>query len=200
MAQVPLIEEPSGTLILNTEGAGLSHEQFYQLCADNPELHLELSARKELVIMTLPGGKTGLRNTRICKQLIDWAETSQSGFAFGPLTLFALPNGALRAPDASWIRKDRWLVLTDEEQEKAPPLCPDFVLELMSRTDRLRPLQKKMIEYLANGARLGWLVDPFKKRIYVYRPDQQVLCLENPTVVDGVPVLSGFVLRLEQVW
>ena len=200
MARVPIIEEQAGALILNFEGAGLSSEQFFQLCVDNPELHLELSARNELVIMTLPGGKTGLRNTQICKQLIIWADNNDAGPVFGPLTLFVLPNGAMRAPDASWVRKDRWDALTDAQQESAPPLCPDFVLELMSRTDRLRPLHEKMLEYQANGAQLGWLVDPFKKRVYVYRSGFPMQRLDNPAAVEGDPVLKGFVLQLSGIW
>lgn len=120
MARIPVREEQAGALVLNTESAGLYTEQFFQLCRDNPELRLELSARKELVIMTLPGGKTGRRNALICTQLTQWAETNMTGPVFGPLTLFALPNGALRAPDASWVRADRWSVLTDEQQEGRP--------------------------------------------------------------------------------
>ena len=200
MAKVPLTEEQIGTIVLNVQGAGLTPQQFFRLCTDNPELHLELSARKELVIMTLPGGKTGRRNTLICSRLTDWAESNGTGPVFGPLTLFALPNGAMRAPDASWIRSDRWDALTDEQQEGAPPLCPDFVLELMSRSDRLRPLQEKMAEYIANGARLGWLIDPFKKRVYVYRPGLPIQRLDNPMTIKGDPVLPGFVLHLSGIW
>jgi Uma2 family endonuclease len=200
MARVPIIEEQAGALILNVEAAGLSSEQFFQLCLDNPELHLELSARKELVITTLPGGKTGLRNTAICTQLTIWSQKTGSGPVFGPLTLFVLPNGAMRAPDASWVRKDRWDALTDTQQESAPPLCPDFVLELMSRTDRLRPLQEKMAEYLETGAQLGWLIDPYKKRVYVYRSGFQMQRLDNPDAVEGDPILKGFVLKLSEIW
>jgi Uma2 family endonuclease len=200
MARVPLREEQTGAVVLNIEGAGLSPEQFFQLCSDNPELHLELSARKELVIMTLPGGKTGRRNTLICTQLTQWAESHRTGPVFGPSTLFALPNGALRAPDASWIRGERWNTLTDEQQEGAPPLCPDFVLELRSASDRLQILQEKMTEYLDNGAQLGWLIDPFQKRVYVYRPGLTMQILENPVVIEGDPVLPGFVLKISRIW
>jgi Uma2 family endonuclease len=153
-----------------------------------------------LVITTLPGGKTGLRNTAICTQLTIWSQKTGSGPVFGPLTLFVLPNGAMRAPDASWVRKDRWDTLTDTQQESAPPLCPDFVLELMSRTDRLRPLQEKMAEYLETGAQLGWLIDPYKKRVYVYRSGFQMQRLDNPDAVEGDPILKGFVLKLSEIW
>jgi Uma2 family endonuclease len=200
MARVPFKEEQAGTLVLNIEAAGLSQEQFFSLCNDNPELHLELSARKELVIMTLRGGKTGRRNTLICARLTQWAENHAAGPVFGPLTLFVLPNGAMRAPDASWVRDDRWNALTDEQQEGAPPLCPDFVLELASRSDRVRSLQGKMVEYIENGAQLGWLIDPFQKRVYVYRHGFPMQTLKNPDAVNGDPVLPGFVLELSQTW
>ena len=150
--------------------------------------------------MTLQGGKTGRRNTRICYRLEQWAEQNGTGLTFSPLTLFVLPNGALRAPDASWIKSERWDALTDEQQEKAPPLCPDFVVELMSRSDRLKPLQAKMHEYIENGAHLGWLIDPFKKRVYVYRPGTSVEILKNPTAINGEPVLAGFIFQLSEIW
>jgi len=133
MARGPLTEEEviADSRVLNLETVGLSDEQFFQLCLDNRELHLELTAQKELVIMTLPGGKTGRRNEIICRRLRNWAEQDGTGITFVPLTLFILPNGAKRAPDASWLRRERWDSLTAEQQEKAPPLCPDFVVELV---------------------------------------------------------------------
>src|SRR5437762_14373573 len=130
MASVPLTEQDvSGDwLVLNLQEVRLSDEQFVALCADNRELHLELTAQKELVIMTLPGGKTGRRNVIISRRLEDWSEKDGTGITFSPLTLFALPNGAKRASDASWLKKERWEALTDDQQEKLTPVCPDFVL------------------------------------------------------------------------
>ena len=182
MASVPLTEQDVSAdwLVLNLQEVRLSDEQFVALCADNRELHLELTAQKELVIMTLPGGKTGRRNDIISRRLGNWAEQDATGITFSPLTLFALPNGARRAPDASWLKKQRWEALTDEQQEKLAPLCPDFVLELISPSDisqaRFKMLQSKMEEYIENGAQLGWLIDPFKKNVYIYRPGQSVEC------------------------
>src|SRR5437667_2784427 len=128
MASVPLTEQDVGGdwLVLNLQEVRLSDEQFVALCADNRELHLEFTAQKELVIMTLPGGKTGRRNAIISRRLEDWSEKDGTGITFSPLTLFALPNGARRAPDASWLKKQRWEVLTDEQQDRLTPLCPDF--------------------------------------------------------------------------
>ena len=204
MARVPFTEEQvmADSLVLNVETVGLSDEQFFELCRDNRELHLELTAQKELVIMTLPGGKTGRRNMAICYCLEDWAKREGTGITFVPLTLFVLPNGAKRAPDASWLRRDRWDALTGEQQEAAPPLCPDFVVELMSRSDRrrLKMLQAKMAEYIDNGAQLGWLIDPFKKNVYIYRPGESMQCLEGPTTIHGDPVLPGFAFQVSEIW
>src|SRR5262249_48959063 len=150
-------------------------------------LRLELSAQKELIIMTLPGGRKSRRNTLITTNLTNWTTKDVTGLAFGPDCLFALPNGAFRAPDASWILRTRWDALSTEEQENAVPICPDFVLELMSRTDRLKRVQAKMDEYMANGARLGWLIDPYKKNVYIYSPVEPVRQLESPTSISGDP-------------
>ena len=206
MASVPLTEEQVTDvfLVLNLEHVGLTDEQFVELCSDNDEFHLELTAQKELVIMTLPPLGTGRRNTTISTDLEIWARENGTGITFGPLTMFALPNGARRAPDGSWVRRERWDALSKEEQEKLTTFFPDFVVELMSRSDRrpvrFRMLQAKMAEYIANGAQLGWLIDPYKKRVYVYRPNEPVECVENPETVSGDPVLPGFTFHVSQIW
>jgi Uma2 family endonuclease len=206
MASIPLTEEQVGEdfVILDFGRVGLSDEQFVELCADNPELHLELTARKELVIMTLPPPPTGRRNDIICRRLGNWAEKDGTGVSFTP-TLFALPNGAKRAPDAAWMKLEKWNSVSDEQKEGlSTPLCPDFVVELMSKSDRrpvrFRMLQAKMDEYLANGVQLGWMIDPFQKRVYVYRPNARVECLENPTTISGDPVLPGFIFDVAELW
>ena len=205
MASVPMEEEVTDVfLVLNLEHVGLTDEQFVELCSDNDEFHLELTAQKELVIMTLPPLGTGRRNTTISTDLEIWSRENGTGITFGPLTMFALPNGARRAPDASWVRRERWDALSKEEQEKLTTFFPDFVVELMSRSDRrpvrFRMLQAKMAEYIANGAQLGWLIDPYKKRVYIYRPNKPVECLENPETVSGEPVLPGFTFHVSQIW
>jgi Uma2 family endonuclease len=206
MTSIPFTEQDvaGDCLVLNIDKVGLSDEQFVALCADNRELHLELTAQKELVIMTLPGGKTGLRNDIICRRLGNWAEKDGKGITFAPLTLFMLPNGARRAPDAAWLRREKWDALTDEQKESIPPLCPDFVVELMSPSDRrpvrFRMIQAKMAEYIENGAQLGWLVDPFEKKVYVYRPHEPVQCLESPSTLYGDPILPGFAFQISEIW
>ena len=206
MASVPLIEEQVAEdfVVLNLEKVGITDEQFVELCADNRELHLELTAQKELVIMPLPGGKTGRRNESITTSLANWARQDGTGVTFATSTPFHFSNGANRAPDASWVRREKWDALTDEQQEKLPLLCPDFLVELMSPSDRrpvrFRMLQAKMEEYIANGVRLGWLIDPFEKKVYVYRPGKPVECLQNPDTLYGDPVLPGFVYQTTELW
>jgi len=190
-------EEP---LTLDMKSAGLTDEQFYQLCADNRELRLELTANRELVIMPPTGGETGRRNTRLTQRLANWAEKDGTGEAFASSTGFNLGNGAKRSPDAAWVRRSRWEALTEAQQEEFIPLCPDFVVELRSRKDRLRTLQAKMEEYMRNGAELGWLIDPVAQRVYVYRPRQLVECLEAPSTLSGEPVLPGFTFNASEIW
>jgi Uma2 family endonuclease len=206
MASVPLTEEQvsDDLVILNFEKVGISDDQLIDLCSDNRDFDFELTAQKELLIMTPPGPKTGLRNVAITTDLENWARQDGTGLTFATNTLLHLANGAKRGPDGSWVRLEKWNSLTDEQQEKIPPLCPDFVVELMSPSDRrpyrFRMVQAKMDEYIANGVQLGWLIDPFQKTVYVYRPGQAVERLENPSTLYGDPVLPGFVFQTTEIW
>lgn len=185
---------------LNLKAVQLSEEQFVRLCEENPDLRLELTAQGELIIMPPTGFKTGQRNNRLSRHLDVWAETDGTGVACDSSTLFTLPNGAKRSPDASWVRKERFATLTTDQQESFLPLCPDFVVELRSPTDRLPDLQDKMQEYMENGAQLGWLIDPFDKRVYVYRVHQPVEVLDDPEMLSGDPELVGFTLPVQELW
>ena len=178
----------------------LSPEQFKQLCADNPELRLELTSTGELIVMPPAVSKSGLRNFNLSSQLARWVEEDDSGVGFDSSAGFTLPNAAIRAPDASWIRRDRWEGFGEEEKEEFAPICPDFVIELRSPTDRLATLQAKMQEYVDNGAQLGWLIDPFERRVYIYRPGREMEVLEDPETVLGDPELPGFVLNVRELW
>jgi Uma2 family endonuclease len=200
MAHLSTIPEPREPVRLNVRGLIVTDEQFGLLCQENPDLQLELTAQKELLIMPPMGFKTGRRNSRIGRHIDLWAETDGTGVVCDSSTLFTLPNGAKRSPDVSWIKKESLETLSDEEQEGVLPRCPDFVVELRSPTDRLSDLQEKMQEYIANGARLGWLIDPFEERVYVYRPGQPIEILDNPATLNGDPVLPGFVLPVREVW
>lgn len=187
-------------ITLDVHSVGLSDEQFFRLCQDNRELRMELTAQGELIIMTPTGSKTGWRSGKIFHRLTAWAEQDRSGLTFDSSTGFTLPNGAKRSPDAAWIRRERWEALTEEEQEVFAPICPDFVLELRSPADKLSMLQDKMLEYMENGAQLGWLIDPKERRVYIYRQGQPEECLENPETIAGDPLLNGFILNVQDIW
>jgi Uma2 family endonuclease len=195
-----MLSESSLPVALDVHSFRLTDEQFQQLCRDNEDLRLELTADGELIIMAPTGGTTGSRNADITSQLTSWAKEDGTGVSFDSSTMFCLPNGAKRSPDAAWVRRERWETLTREEQDSFVPLCPDFVLELRSATDRLSALQEKMEEYVANGAQLGLLVDPKAKQVYVYRPNQPFERVDNPQTIGGDPLLPGFVLDLKDIW
>ncbi len=201
MAQTTSVIEitPVGWTI-NLKSIQLTDEQFDQVCQDNPDLRLELTAHGELIIMPPTGLPTGNRNSRLTRRLDEWAEQDSTGLAFDSSTLFTLPNGAKRSPDASWIKRERYDQLTEKQKEGFAPICPDFVIELRSRTDRLTTLQEKMAEYIENGAQLGWLIDPIAKRVFIYRPDQPVESLDQPESLTGESVLAGFTLNLREIW
>ena len=198
MSKQLLEEAPALALDLNS--LRLSDEQFEQLCRDNEDLRLELTADGELLIMAPTGGTTGSRNADLTTQLTIWAKKDGSGLSFDSSTMFCLSNGAKRSPDAAWIRFDRWNTLTEKEQESFVPLCPDSVLELRSPTDGLSFLQEKMQEYIANGALLGLLIDRKSRLVYLYRPDQPVEKLDDPAGVTCEPVLPEFVLSMKDIW
>ena len=146
------------------------------------------------------GSKTGLRNARLKSRLANWADIDGTGVCFDSSTGFTLPNGAKYSPDSAWIRRARWDALTNQEQESFAPLCPDFVIELRSHSDSLSRLQNKMQEYLENGTQLGWLIDPIKRQVYIYRSKLDVEVLDDPETVSGEPLLSGFILNLQELW
>lgn len=178
----------------------LSDEQLYEFTQINRDLRIERNAQGELIIMPPTGGETGQRNAEITMQLRLWAKSDGGGATFDSSTGFRLPNGAVRSPDASWVRRPRLAGMSDEEQKKFIPLCPDFVIELRSATDSLSLLKEKMREYLDNGAQLGWLLDPEQRRVYVYRVGEEVEGMESPEAISGEPLLSSFILDLREIW
>ncbi len=178
----------------------LTDEQFYQLCQTNKDLRFERNATGELIIMPPVGGESSNRNGRINQQLFNWSDEDGTGIAFDSSGGFKLPNGADRSPDASWVKLSRWNALTTEQQTKFLPLCPDFVIELLSPSDSLKVTQKKMEEYQENGVRLGWLINRKLRQVEIYRIGQSVEILENPSSLSGEDVLPGFVLDLEKIW
>lgn len=195
-------EQAPGALVLHFGPLlkNLSDDEFFDFCMLNEDLSLELTSEGDLIIMSPTGGKTGHRNFKLIGSFAAWAKEDGTGKGFDSSTVFALPNGAKRSPDLAWVRNERWEALTEKEQEKFPPLCPDFVVELRSPSDALPMLQAKMQEYIANGAQLGWLLDPFKQKAYIYRPQAPLEILDNPQTLSGEPLLSGFVLDVRALW
>ena len=202
MAQIisPSPHEVGPVLTLDFSSIRLTRAQFEHLCRDNRDLRLELTSNGELVVMPPTGSKTGLRNFNLNGQLRIWVEKDGTGVAFDSSTGFTLPDGAIRSPDASWIRRERWDALTEEEREGFAPLCPDFVVELRSPGNALKPLQEKMEEYIRNGAQLGWLIDPVQCRVYIYWAGQEVELLNDAAEVSADPILPGFQLLLTELW
>jgi Uma2 family endonuclease len=178
----------------------MSDEQFFELCQLNRDLRLERTSHGDLVIMPPTGGETGRMNFELTGVFSLWVHADGSGVGFDSSTGFTLPNGAKRSPDLAWVRRSRWEALTQEQRAGFVPLCPDFVVELRSPSDALEYVQAKMQEYLHNGAQLGWLIDPIEKKVYNYRPQAPLACLDNPQTISGDPVLPGFVLELGRVW
>ena len=179
----------------------LSDAEFEQIVRANPEWNFEQTAAGELVIVPPTGGTSGRKNSSLTGQLNAWVEAHLSlGESFDSNTLFVLPNGARRMPDASWVKRDRWEALTQQQQDGYVPLCPDFVVELRSPTDSLEELQAKMREYIDNGARLGWLINPQARQVEIYRQGQQVEILSDPTTLSGEDVLPGFTLNLQRIF
>ncbi|BAB76553.1 Uma2 family endonuclease [Anabaena sp. FACHB-709] len=178
----------------------LTREQFYQLCVENPDLKLERNAQGELIIMPPTGGETGRSNVNLILQVASWNEINHGGEVFDSSTGFTLPNGADRSPDVSWVEKSRWEALTKEQREKFIPLCPDFVIEIMSPSDSLKKVQEKMFEYRSNGCRLGWLINRKRQEVEIYRPEQEVEILTLPQTLSGEDVLPGFILNLQRIW
>ena len=178
----------------------LNDDQFYELCQLNGDFRIERNAAGELVIMPPTGSETDERNFNLVGQLWVWTKQDGTGVGFGSSGGFTLPNGAVRSPDAAWIKRERWEAIPAELRKKFAPICPEFVIELRSQSDRLQILQDKMQEYIDNGTQLGWLIDRKQRRVFIYRPNIAVEVLDNPKTLYGEPLLLGFVLDLSQVW
>lgn len=196
----PPSEKIEPFLSLDFRSLRLTAAEFEQLCRDNPDLRLELTSTGGLIVMPPAGSKTGQRNFSLSGQFRVWVEKDGTGVGFDSSTGFTLPDTAVLSPDVSWVRRDRWDALTQAEQERFAPLCPDFVIELRSRWNTLKAQQEKMQEYLENGTQLAWFIDPRERRVYIYRPGEEVEVLTDAAIVSGDPVLKGFVLQLTELW
>ncbi len=201
--QAQAAAEPLGPIVLRLAPVvQLTDDQLAELSSLNDILRIERNAKGELEILPPALPVTGNQESSINADLTIWTRGDGTGVAFGPTAGFTLPNGAIRSPDASWIRKTRIAELTSEQREGFWSICPDFVIELRSASDTLRGLRRKMEEYMENGARLGWLIDPLdsRRRVYIYRPNAPVEILDGPETLSGEPELPGFTLNLQPVW
>jgi Uma2 family endonuclease len=183
-------------LTLNLDSVHLTDEQFYQLCQNNQELKFERTPKGQLIIMPPVGGESGNREAELIIDLGIWNRQTQLGYTFSSSTIFKLPNGADRSPDAAWIRRERWEALTPEQKRKFPPIAPDFVIELRSATDDLEMLRSKMQEYMDAGVQLAWLINPQQQQVEIYRSGQDVEVRNLPTELSGENILPGFSLNL----
>ncbi|MGB2925322.1 MAG: Uma2 family endonuclease [Limnothrix sp.] len=180
--------------------ASMSREEFYAFCQANRDLRIERTATGEVIVMPPAFSDTGNRNFNLAAYLWVWSEQDGTGLGFDSSAGFTLPNGAMRSPDASWMRKEKWEALSAEEQASFAPVCPDFVIELRSKSDTLKSLKAKMEEYLENGVLLGWLIDRQNRTVHIYRPNQEPIILENPTIISADPELFGFKLSMAKIW
>ena len=186
------------------KGFKVTPEQFEQLAFAEQTARMELTKDGELIVMSPTGGTAGRKNFNLYLDLGNWNRQTKLGEAFDSSTIFVLSSGARRSPDVSWIKSDRWNQLTQKEKDSFPPLVPDFIIELVSPSDlknqRYEDLQAKMQEYLDNGVKLGWLIEPSAKTVEIYRPNQQVEVLNNPQTLSGEKILPGFVLDLSEIF
>lgn len=187
-------------LTINLKQFVATSDEFFDLCQANPTLQMERTAAGEVIVMSPAGSKTSARNAGITGQLWQWNEETELGITFDSSGCFHLPNGADRSPDAAWILAERWNALTPRQQQKFAPICPDFVVELRSSSDSMADLRDKLQEFIDNGARLGWLIDPETHTVEIYEPGEEVEILYNPDRVAGDPVLPGFLLNMKRVW
>ncbi len=184
-------------LTVDLKQVHLTDEQFYQLCISNPELNIERNAAGGLILMSPVGGDSGSREMELGTDLSIWNRNTGLGKTFSSSTIFKLPGGGDRSPDAAWVELSRWQALTPEQRQKFPPIAPDFVIELRSRTDSLQTLQAKMQEYLDSGVRLGWLFNPQDQQVELYRQGQLKEVRSLPTLLSGETVLPGFTLQVD---
>ncbi|MCE2718456.1 MAG: Uma2 family endonuclease [Dolichospermum sp.] len=178
----------------------ITDDQFFEICQINELIKIERNVDGSLILKPLLGGINSNINAGLTAQLANWNDDKSQGVVFGSDVGFILPNGAIRSPSAAWMKLERWDALTEEEKEKFPPICPDFLIELMSPSDSFKTTQEKMQEYIDNGVRLGILINRKSRQVEIYRPGKEVEVLDSPATVSGEDVLRGFVLNLVMIW
>ncbi|MBE9236874.1 Uma2 family endonuclease [Anabaena aphanizomenioides LEGE 00250] len=198
--QTPTVTEILPMVIKMQPDIIMTDDQFFDFCQLNRDFRIERNQFGDLLIMSPTGSETDERNFNLIVQLGIWTKKDGTGVGFVSSGGFTLPNGAVRSPDAAWIKKERWEAIPTEQRKKFAPICPDFVVELRSETDSLKTLQEKMEEYIENGVKLAWLIDRKQQKVYIYRPSQPVEELDHPQTLNGEDILPGFVLDLREIW
>ncbi|MBW4615360.1 MAG: Uma2 family endonuclease [Desmonostoc vinosum HA7617-LM4] len=197
---LPLVTEIVPIVLQLQPAIAMTNDQFYEFCQLNRDFRIERNAAGELEIMSPTGAETDEHNFNLIGQLWAWTQQDGTGVGFGSSGGFTLPNGAVKSPDAAWIKRTRWEAIPSELRKKFAPICPEFVIELRSESDSLRVLQDKMQEYINNGTQLGWLIDRKQRKVFIYRPNTAVEELNNPKTLSGEALLLGFILDLSQIW
>ena len=187
------------TITIQAKSAKLSDEQFFHLCSDNKEIRFERDKDKNIIIMSPTGSKTGIINAEILRELSNWNKKHKLGYCFDSSSGFTLPNGAIFAPDASWIAKERWEKISENDKERFAPVCPDFIIEVRSKSDTLKQQQDKMVEWIANGCKLAWLIDLEHHTTHVYRPKKKMTVHTFKETLTGDKILPGFVLKMSGI-
>jgi Uma2 family endonuclease len=178
----------------------ISDRALEQLCRENPELRFETDVQGKLIIMSPTGSESGRRNGDLFFQVELWNRQKKLGVSFDSSSGFKLSNGATRSPDVSWIELNRWNSLSDKQKRGFAPINPDFVIELMSPTDNLEDLQKKMGEYISCGVKLGWLINPDEQKVEIYRIDRDKKVINNPSSLSGEDLLPGLTVDLSDIF
>ena len=178
----------------------MTDDQFFDFCQLNRHFRIERNQIGDLFIMSPTGSETEERNFNLNGQLWIWTKQDGTGVGFGSSGGFTLPNGAVRSPDAAWIKRTKWEIIPAEKRKKFAPICPEFVVELRSENDSLSTLKEKMQEYIDNGTQLAWLIDRKQRKVFIYRPNCGVEELDNPQTLTGEDILPGFVLDLSEIW
>lgn len=198
--QLPFLTENTGMVLKFHPVITMTDDQLFDFCQLNQDFRIERQATGEIVIMSPTGSETEQYNFDLIGQLWAWTKQDGTGVGFGSSGGFTLPNGAVRSPDAAWIKKTDWLAIPLEKRKKFAPICPEFVIELRSESDNLKELKMKMEEYIKNGTSLEWLIDRVQCKVYIYRVNSSVEELANPTSLSGEAILPGFVLDLSGIW
>ena len=183
-----------------SQGRPVTDEELMRLCAENNDLRVEREPNGEILVMTPANSRTSKMNLRIGRLLDEWAEADGRGIATGPDGGYTLPDSSMRVPDAAWVSNQRWHALSDKDQGRFAPLCPNFVIELRSPSDKIADLRAKMAQWIANGAEVAWLIDPIEKAVTIYRPGDQPEHLVHPTSVQGTGPIAGFELVMSRIW